>query len=120
MTVFEQAFWLVALHFAADYHLQSDFVATSKVPGTGAIWPWVMTAHAALHGLFVALVLGPWLGLAEFVTHWLIDLAKSRGWLGTGSNGFVIDQSLHLVLKGVWIATAPFMAGTGLLSSISF
>ncbi|MEL6244695.1 MAG: DUF3307 domain-containing protein [Pseudomonadota bacterium] len=103
MDLFTKAFWLIALHFVADFHLQSDFVAKNKLPGSVAIWPWVMTAHAALHGAMVGAILGPVFGIAEFAAHWLIDHAKGRGWLGEGQGGFILDQSLHLGLKAVWL-----------------
>ncbi|MEM7766893.1 MAG: DUF3307 domain-containing protein [Pseudomonadota bacterium] len=104
MELFTLAFWLVASHFVADFQLQSDFVARNKTPGAAIFWPWVMTAHAALHGALVALVLNPLFGLAEFLSHWAIDYGKARGWFGAGAISFNVDQALHLVLKGVWLA----------------
>lgn len=112
MTPLEQAFWLIALHFIADFHLQSDFVVRSKVPGSTPVWPWVMTAHSALHGAMVAFVLGPMFGLAEFAAHWLIDHAKTQGRLGKGHVGFVIDQFLHIALKGVWLGLSLNMSAS--------
>ena len=82
--LFNDLFWLVALHFIVDFQLQSDFVAANKVPGNHDSWPWVLTAHAAAHGAAVALVLNPVFGFAEFVFHWGLDYAKSKGALGHG------------------------------------
>jgi hypothetical protein len=107
MSVLTQAFWLVVLHFLCDFHLQSDFIARGKQPGSGAKWPWVMTAHAAVQGGAVAVILGPAAGLAETAAHWLIDYGKSKGWLGKGEGSFVIDQVIHLGCKALWIAIFP-------------
>ena len=101
--LFNDLFWLVALHFIVDFQLQSDFVAANKVPGNYVGWPWVLTAHAAAHGAAVAWVLNPIFGLAEFICHWGLDYAKSKGVLGHGSVGIVIDQTLHIVLKFLWL-----------------
>ncbi|MEM0986866.1 MAG: DUF3307 domain-containing protein [Pseudomonadota bacterium] len=98
------AFWLVALHFIADFHLQTDFIVREKAPSGNAIWPWVMSAHAAMHGIMVALVLSPIYGVAEWVAHWLIDYAKSTGRLRSGAWDVHLDQALHLVVKGLWLA----------------
>ena len=101
--LFNDLFWLVALHFIVDFQLQSDFVAANKVPGNYVGWPWVLTAHAAAHGAAVAWVLNPVFGLAEFICHWGLDYAKSKGVLGHGSVGIVIDQTLHIALKFLWL-----------------
>lgn len=101
--LFNDLFWLVALHFIMDYQLQSDFVAANKVPGRYVGWPWVLTAHAAAHGAAVAWVLDPVFGLAEFTLHWAVDYAKSKGLLGEGSRSILIDQSLHLGMKVLWL-----------------
>lgn len=97
-------FWLVALHFIADFQLQTDFVAANKVPGHYHGWPWVMTAHAAAHGAAVAFVLDPIYGVAEFIVHWIIDYAKSKGLLGEGAKSMFVDQALHISLKVLWLA----------------
>lgn len=97
-------FWLIVLHFIADYQLQTDFIAANKVPGRYQGWYFVMTAHAAVHGAAVAYVLSPLFGLAEFVSHWLIDTAKSKGFMGGNSlTALWIDQILHISLKLLWL-----------------
>lgn len=94
-------FWLVVGHFIADYPLQTDFVAKfkSRSASLAAVpWYYVMTGHAATHAAAVALATGNiWLGLAEFVAHWLIDAAKCEGWTSIHT-----DQALHIVCKSAW------------------
>ena len=59
-----------------------------------------MTGHAATHGLVVALLTGlPWLGVAEAGLHALIDQKKCAGKIS-----LPIDQTLHLLCKGLWVA----------------
>lgn len=101
--------WMIVGHFVADYALQSDFMAKEKNPWhkpdhvppgqtPQRFWPWVLTAHAAIHGGAVALATGSIaLGIAETVAHWLIDLAKCAGLTGIHT-----DQALHLLCKAAW------------------
>lgn len=114
MTLYEAIFWLISLHFVADFQLQSDFISRGKSPGSSAIWPIVLSAHAAIHGVMVAIIVGPVLGLAEFILHWLVDLGKSSGVFGRGVGGFYFDQALHLVSKFVWIGLAMSGVPTGM------
>lgn len=103
--------WLVVGHAVADYPLQSDAMATEKdwhstTPLQSAV-PWVywLTAHSFIHGGAVALITGSiWLGLAETVLHWLIDLAKCAGW-----TNIHLDQGLHIACKAVWAVVASQM-----------
>lgn len=102
-------FWLLVAHAVADYPLQSDWMAKAKnrhqplgyVPAgqtPQAIWPWVLSAHAATHGGAVALATGSVeLGIAEFVLHWLIDAAKCENLTGIHT-----DQMLHIACKVLW------------------
>ena len=103
MSPTDQLFWLVALHFVADFQLQSDFIAQNKSPGSNVNWPWVLSAHAAVHAAMVGFVLNPLFGLLEFITHWGLDYLKSKGAIGTGPFTFSLDQSLHIGLKLVWL-----------------
>ena len=107
-------FALLAMgHFLADFGLQSDRMAVEKCPGRDATlpWPWWLTAHAAIHGLVVALLTGlPLLGLAEWLAHALIDHLKCRGWFGLG-----MDQGLHLLCKLVWVGLACRWLGLSLV-----
>ncbi len=104
MTFVEQIFWLTALHFVADFRLQSDFMARNKVQGSSSIWPWVLSAHCATHAAAVAFVLSPALGALEFVSHAATDYLKGRGLFGRGAAAFHVDQIAHLATKFVWLA----------------
>ena len=93
---------LLMAHFLCDFGLQSDRMAKEKCPGCDSTlpWGWWLTAHAAIHGLAVALLTGlPVLGLAEMAVHALIDHTKC-----TGRISLRTDQILHLLCKGVWVA----------------
>ncbi len=104
MTLLEQIFWLTALHFVADFRLQSDFMARNKVQGSSSIWPWVLSAHCATHAAAVGLILSPLLGALEFVSHAATDYLKGRGLFGNGGVAFHIDQIVHILTKFVWLA----------------
>lgn len=105
-------FYLLVGHAVADYPLQSDFMAKEKNPWAKidmsrvppgqfptVFWPWVLSAHALVHGGAVALATGSvWLGLAETVCHWLIDLAKCANYTGIHS-----DQAMHVACKALWV-----------------
>lgn len=107
-----QLFLLVVGHAVADYPLQSDFMAREKnpwlpqdparvPPGQKPVvfWPWVLSAHALIHGGAVMLITGSaLLGVLETLCHWCIDLAKCAGWTGLNT-----DQCLHLACKVVWL-----------------
>ena len=45
-------------HFLADFSLQGDRMAVEKCPGRDVTlsWQWWLAAHAAVHGLIVALL----------------------------------------------------------------
>ncbi len=106
----EVFFALIAGHALADFALQSDVMAKGKnwrTPSTppegqpaNVTWPYWLSAHAAIHGGVVGLITGIWwLGLAEFVIHWLIDLAKC-----SRITNVHMDQCLHVLCKVVWLA----------------
>jgi hypothetical protein len=92
---------LLTAHALADYPLQGDFLSKAKnrtTPIPGVPWQQAMAAHATIHAGAVALITGIWwLGLAEFVVHWLTDDAKCRGRLS-----FNVDQAIHLGCKVGW------------------
>ncbi len=104
-------FGLLVGHFVADYPLQSDFMAREKNPWSpvdparvppgqkpNVFWPWVLSAHSAVHAGFVAWATNNvWLGLAEFVCHWVIDFTKCAGYTDVHQ-----DQLMHVVCKLVW------------------
>ena len=93
---------MLAGHALADYPLQGDFVAQFKNRHTKAdqrIWPWVLSAHAAIHAAVVGLITGSTLlGVLEFAIHWIIDLLKCEK-----RYGFHTDQLLHLGCKLLWV-----------------
>jgi hypothetical protein len=92
---------LVMAHFLADFGLQNDRMACEKCPGKDATlpWQWWLGSHAAIHGFFVAVITGvPLLGVAEWVVHAVIDIAKCRRRFG-----LMADQILHLLSKLVWV-----------------
>lgn len=113
MTLFFLFLTLAAGHFLADYPLQPDAMARgknrnakpdlSKIPPgqtPATLWPWFLTAHAAVHGLTVLLLtFNAWFMLAELVLHWLIDYHKTGNKFGPHA-----DQLLHLSCKLLYVA----------------
>jgi hypothetical protein len=83
---------LFIAHAYADYAFQTDFMARAKnrhnpitfgdVPTDappGTLWMFVLSAHSAIHAGLVWILTGcGWLGLAEFILHWLIDWLRIR------------------------------------------
>jgi hypothetical protein len=104
-------FKLLCGHALADFALQSEWMAKAKnrhavSPGYDeklhgpkqAVWPYVLSAHALLHGLAVFWATGSVvLGIAETAAHWLIDFGKCERWYGIHA-----DQAAHLACKGLW------------------
>ena len=102
----ERLGWLLMLHALCDYALQPDWMAQHKSPldpppARFGTWWWVLTAHALIQGLGVAMVCSLTLGYAEAVVHGLTDYAKCRGWIGPK-----LDQSIHLGSKVLWAVLA--------------
>jgi len=90
---------LLAGHAIADLALQPAGLSAGK-RSTRASERWrTLAAHGACHGFFVCLILSAPLGLAEAVSHALIDRGKGRGWYGNE-----VDQSLHVACKILWLA----------------
>jgi len=100
-------FALVILHALADFALQNEFIALSKVPGADlscffgtenqpkGVWIYSLAAHSLLHGGGVWLITGsPLFGLVEFFLHAVIDLLKSKEKIN-----FHSDQLCHLTCK---------------------
>lgn len=103
-------FLLLCGHALADFALQSDVMAKGKnrnrpidlaavPPGQKVMptWPYWLTAHALIHGLVVAMFLGPQAGIAEAAAHWLIDFGKCESWYGIH-----VDQAAHVACKVAW------------------
>lgn len=115
MSALELVFRLLCGHALADFALQTEWIARNKnrhaVPmgydpalhgPKQSIWPYVLSAHALIHGLAVFLATGSYiLGAAESVVHWLIDFGKCERWYGVH-----LDQAMHLGCKALWIALA--------------
>jgi hypothetical protein len=95
---------LIMAHFVADYPLQGEFLAIQKnpwLPQDKKFAPWyqAMTAHCFIHAGFVFLITSNiWLGLAEFVVHFITDIKKC--W---GNITYNEDQFLHIACKVVWV-----------------
>ncbi len=99
-------FQLIALHCLADYSLQNDFVAKAKNPSAplpGVPWWLILAVHSAIHAGTVSLVAPPWCVATEFVSHFVIDYGKCKGWFGSGQKAFIIDQGLHVGFKAVYV-----------------
>lgn len=112
MSVWMLLFLLLAGHALCDYPLQSDFMAREKTPllptdpariqpglKSDLLWFWVLSAHALVHGGCVALLTGSaFLGLAETLSHWFIDILKC-----IGKTTLTTDQLLHVGCKLLWL-----------------
>jgi hypothetical protein len=100
---------LVMGHALADFSFQNEWMAKYKNRHAGrsytpgyTTWPYVLSAHALIHGLMVALITGnPMLGAAETLCHWLIDFGKCESWYGIHA-----DQSMHIFCKVAWAVMA--------------
>ena len=99
-------------HAFADFVFQTEWIAKNKNRHAGppagydpklhgpvqTVWPYVLTAHALVHGGIVWIITGNvWLGLAETICHWMIDFWKCEKWYGIHE-----DQFAHAICKVVW------------------
>lgn len=110
MTLLATLLLLVAGHFFCDFSLQTTYMATGKnpwAPAPGTPWWWPMTAHCAVHGGAVGIIIGLMthdikiamlLGCCEFVLHFATDVAKCRKLFGYNT-----DQMLHLGCKAFYV-----------------
>lgn len=103
-------FAFLVVHVLADFPLQGDYLARQKVRRDATSrtdWLIALSAHSVIQAGGVWLLSGSLLlGMAEFVLHWLIDLAK-----GEGKFGIVVDQCLHLSCKLVYVLILYYGAG---------
>jgi len=103
MTPIEMFGLLIVAHAIADYPLQGEFLAKAKnrtAPLPGVPWQQALGAHSLIHAGFVGLITGSvWLGLAEFVAHWITDDLKCRSKIS-----FNTDQAIHAACKAAWCA----------------
>ena len=101
-------FMMFCWHAVADYSLQSDFIANAKNPNTEVgkvFWTHVLTGHALVHagGVFM-ITHSLTLGIAEFVLHWLTDLAKCNNRISLDT-----DQRIHYGSKILWAVIASIV-----------
>ena len=99
---FDLLILLILGHFLADFPLQGDRMAVEKCPGKDVTldWRWWLSAHAGTHGFVVSVLTGiPLLGVAEMISHGLIDFGKCRF-----GYKLIVDQAMHWVCKLIWVA----------------
>lgn len=98
-------FMLVGGHALADFGLQSEWLAMNKRRSKNpSNWYIMLSGHAFIHGVMVAVVLNsPLLGFFEVVAHFAIDFFKCEE-----KYDIKTDQALHLLCKVVWIACAVY------------
>ena len=97
--------WLLIGHFVADMALQSDTMSKGKnrnrkpdyIPEgqkSVNVWPYFLTAHSAVHAGFVWVITVLWyLGLLQFISHWIIDFIKCENITNPHQ-----DQFLHFII----------------------
>ena len=112
MNFLELFLLLMMGHAVADFALQTDWIAFNKsrhVTPKGydpekhgplqKMWPYVLGAHALIHGAMVYLVLqNPLLAFLESVSHFAIDFGKCEKWYGIHT-----DQFAHFFCKVLWV-----------------
>lgn len=93
-------FKLLIAHALTDYSLQNDSMVTMKVRrDPNDVWWYYMAAHCLIQAGGVWLITAnPWLALAEFVLHGIIDFAKSERWIKWST-----DQWLHIACKAGYV-----------------
>lgn len=103
---------MAAGHAYADFALQSPHHSAAKLPGNNTGIPWYagLGCHSLIHGGIVALITGWWvLGVAETISHAIIDYSNGRGWITPRT-----DQILHALCKVIW-AWLTVSVGPGLV-----
>jgi len=99
-------------HAVADYPLQGEYLAIGKnrrflirlqdPSRPPQIWVACMGAHCLIHAGTVWIITGSVIvGLAEFMMHWGIDMAKCEG-----KTSFNQDQILHILCKVAYVGAA--------------
>ena len=110
MTLFEKG---LLAHLIADWILQNDWMALNK---TSLRHPAAWT-HAAIQGLCLGLALGWTAGLVLGFVHLLVDTRVPIAWWmrvvkkchkapDAGSIAIWLDQTVHVVCIGAWLALA--------------
>lgn len=112
---FMMALLLIGGHAAADFGLQSAYVADGKSrhgEKANPHWLPVLFAHAAMHGAIVGLVTGyAILGFWEILAHFVIDDMKCAKRFG-----YEADQALHYACKAAWFVAALTLHAHGVVS----
>lgn len=109
--ILKTIFLLVSGHALGDFALQNEWIATNKnrharlslspekQKSMQIIWPYLLSAHALIHGMIVFIITGKIsLGIAETLVHWMTDFAKCEKWIS-----FHTDQFIHILCKIIWI-----------------
>ena len=74
-------------------------LSQNKRKANTSAWLYYLWGHGLMHGGGVYIVTGNvYLGLAEAVAHTIIDYLKCEG-----KFGMVVDQSLHMLCKLIWL-----------------
>ncbi len=111
-----------------DFFLQSSWMAYTKVKKFNEGGIKALAMHAAIHGtgtVIVSLIFAPqfwWLGLVDFVTHFIIDKCKAlltnkMAWTYKDSAywwAFGIDQEAHNLTHLAYIIIIVTGLGTAL------
>ena len=102
ITFLTRLFLLCVGHAFSDVAFQTEWMAVNKhrtrPNAVKGLWVFALTAHALVNAGVVILITGNvFLGVLEFIAHWLIDFGKCEGWYN-----LVTDQALHLTSKIVW------------------
>lgn len=102
--------YLLAVHWAADFVLQTNEMALGK--STSNRW---LSFHVAVYTIALAfLTLSPWFALVNGALHWVTDYVTSRWtarlWKAERRHDFFVaigvDQLIHtvtLVLTAAWL-----------------
>lgn len=95
-------FFLLSLHFLADFPLQGSYLAENKgkndylLLAHSFIWAGVLSAGLLYFGLFDL-----WKAIFLIIGHFLIDRFKARGeWSDMGvqdNHALLFDQLLHFI-----------------------
>lgn len=97
---------LLAAHVIGDFFLQTDKICEGKYVKGGKRFAY-LAIHSGINALLAYVLVGLWscweIPVVVFVTHYLIDYAKSA--VGNSSVWlFVTDQLAHLVvITGLWV-----------------
>lgn len=99
-------------HALGDYPLQGAFLSSTKNRNLDSsiffgnsevprgLWIHALTAHSLIQAGMVWVITGSaFLGLAEFVLHWITDFVRCEGWIS-----FNTDQLIHAGCKVLFAA----------------